>query len=278
MHSPVRWAIAAISLSISFVSTPPVGGAGEDGACSLQATDGIETRFMNLQHEYRIYVPATITGRTRALPLLVTFHGLTSDSAEHALETDWADFAESHDFIVAFPESPIGAWLWGPDSWHATFARDVVSDIAETYCVDTTRVFASGYSNGAQMAQRLACDASAVFASVTEYAGASPGSLTCTPARPVAVGLFHGTADQTVPIDDGREARDEWVGRSGCTTPPATVVLSDGLVEAYSCAAQTHVVWREYNDQTHRWPGLSRGDDLRDRMWRFHMDHPLPSV
>src|SRR5688572_27040688 len=165
-----RWAISALAIAAVFASSsPPARGAvTADDSCSLEATDGVETRFMNLQHSYRLYVPSTIPRRADVVPLLVTFHGLTSDSAEHALETDWVDFAEAHKFIVAFPESPIGAWLWGPNSGHTTFARDVVADIGQTYCVDTARVFASGYSNGAQMAQRLACDASDVFASVTE--------------------------------------------------------------------------------------------------------------
>lgn len=188
------------------------------------------------------------------MPLLISFHGHTSNSAAHALETGWGDFAERERFIVAFPNTPIEAWLWGPNSTDVSIARDLVADVRASYCIDPARVYASGYSNGAQMAQRLGCDAADLFASVTEYAGGSPGDLTCHPSRPIAVGMFHGDADGTVSISDGRASRDERVARLHCSTPPATTVLADGIEQIYPCPDDTEVLWREYSGQHHPWP------------------------
>jgi poly(3-hydroxybutyrate) depolymerase len=42
--------------------------------------------------------------------------------------------------------------------------RAIVLDILSVYCVDSRRIYAEGYSSGALIAARLACDASTVFA------------------------------------------------------------------------------------------------------------------
>lgn len=90
--------------------------------------------------------------------------------------------------------------------------------------------------------------------------------------------MFHGDADGTVSISDGRASRDEWVARLHCSTPPATTVLADGIEQIYPCPDDTEVLWREYSGQHHPWPTGALGDDLQQRMWAFHAAHPLPSA
>lgn len=106
------------------------------------------------------------------------------------------------------------------------FTTDLVNRIKDNYCVDESRVYATGQSNGGGFVGTLACSpghggqfaafaptAAALYTDVT-------GDDTCTPARsPLPIMETHGTADPTIPYEggDGRggplPAIPEWFSR-----------------------------------------------------------------
>lgn len=265
-----------------------VAGAGllnpaAAASCTLQPTGGLRTITMG-SRTYQLYVPASLTtlpAGTR-VPLLVTFHGFGSNGTQHALQTGWPSFAETHRFIAAFPEGQYFSWNYFAGSPDIGFARAVVSQIESTYCVDASRVYASGHSNGAFFAQRLACDASDVFASVTEYAGADPtfrGLAPCSLKRPVAVGMFQGEFDTVVPAAWAQNDRDDWIARLHCNATPTVVPVSDGTFDRFlGCAGGVEVLWRLYAGQEHLWPTGARSDDIKTTMWNFLSRYPLPAT
>jgi polyhydroxybutyrate depolymerase len=265
-----RAAAAVVAFAALWVAVPAAH------ACSLASTGGTTTRIL-AGRTYQLHVPAGLTGPTA--PLLVTMHGLSSFGRAHEADTGWSPFADAHGFIVAYPDGVANAWDFQQGSYDVTFLRNVVADIAATWCVDPTRVYASGHSNGAYMAQRLACDAPDLFASVTEYAGGSPETFgsPCTPSRGVAVGLFQGDADMVVQPAWGQRARDEWVARDACAPTAASEPVSEGVLQRWSgCRDGAEVIWRTYPGQSHLWPQGARGDDIRSRMWTFLGAHPRP--
>jgi polyhydroxybutyrate depolymerase len=82
------------------------------------------------------------------------------------------------------------------------FLRALVDAVAQETCVDLNRVYATGFSNGGDMAQRLACDASNVVAAVTSVAGRFDyHSSACPGKRPVPAVLYRGQLDRTVPYE-----------------------------------------------------------------------------
>jgi polyhydroxybutyrate depolymerase len=244
--------------------------------CSLEPTNGTETRVLG-GRTYELYVPSGLAGPS--VPLLVTMHGFTSFGLAHAYDTGWREFAASHGFIVAFPNGIANAWSFREGSYDVTFLRDVAADVSARWCVDPRRVHASGHSNGAIMAQRLACDAGDVFASVTEYAGNSPDRFgsQCRPGRAIGVGLFQGDSDPLVSQASAEASRDEWVARNGCSTTPVSESPPEGVLLRYTgCDGGVEVLWRLYSGQGHLWPKGARGEDMRSRMWAFLTAHPLP--
>jgi len=82
--------------------------------------------------------------------------------------------------------------------------RELLALLERDYCVAARRVFATGWSNGAFMAYRLACELGDVFAGIAPVSGVltMPKSL-CTPKRPVSVIDFQGTDDPSVLYDGG---------------------------------------------------------------------------
>ncbi len=102
-------------------------------------------------------------------------------------------------------------------------------------CVDRTRVFVLGYSNGAGLAHLLACERSRAIAG----AAVAAGRLSCRPAAPVPVVLSHGMQDRTIGYAQGVEASRAWAAANGCTAPPRAGV--QGCVAADGCGAATRL-------------------------------------
>src|SRR4051794_18526749 len=268
--------VAACTVLAASCAGAPGGDAHAAPGCTLQPTSGTTTRILGAR-TYELHVPSGLT--RPGVPLLITMHGLSSWGRAHESDTGWSQYADAHGFIVAYPNGLANAWDFNQGSYDVSFLRSVATDIESTWCVDARRVYASGHSNGAFMAQRLACDAPDVFASVTEYAGGSPEAFgsPCAPSRGVAVGLFHGDADFVVQPSWGQQARDEWVTRDACAPTPATEAVSEGVLLRWSgCRDGAEVIWRTYPGQSHLWPQGARGDDIRTRMWSFLTARPKP--
>lgn len=82
------------------------------------------------------------------------------------------------------------------------FARAIADGVASRYCLDRRRVYSTGFSNGARMSYRIACEAADLVAAIAPVAGVlslDPGE--CNPTRPVPALAFHGTADVVAPYD-----------------------------------------------------------------------------
>jgi len=170
-----------------------------------------------------------------------------------------------------------GACTSGIDD--VAYVRAVVADVATRITVDPNRVFASGFSNGAAMAQRLACQAGDVFAAVAPVSGENQFALAgCTPSRPVAVLDVHGTLDACWPYAGGNGGCIEnglyvsvattvagWAQRNGCgaaptlTTLPARPGVADGTSvvrhDYAGCVAGGALSHLEVVGNGHYWAG-----------------------
>jgi polyhydroxybutyrate depolymerase len=101
------------------------------------------------------------------------------------------------------------------------YFHDLIQAVKRVINVDAGRVYATGYSNGAAMGHRLACELGDQLAAIAPVAGVNQFSAvaTCAPARPVAVVEFHGTDDQVSPYDGGQGVYDTGIRLS----VPATI-------------------------------------------------------
>ena len=85
-----------------------------------------------------------------------------------------------------------------PDDVH--FAEVILRWMADNLCVDMDRVFIAGFSNGGQMAYKLNCELSQLFAGVATNgmpagAAGTPGLGGCQPQRPIPAINFCGSND-----------------------------------------------------------------------------------
>ncbi|KAI8799311.1 Alpha/Beta hydrolase protein [Cladochytrium replicatum] len=127
-----------------------------------------------------------------------------------------------------------------------TFIDSVMAQVQNDLCIDTTRVFATGFSYGAAMSYALACARGNVFRGVVTYAGANLSG--CNGGNtPVAYFGIHGVADSVLNISNGRQLRDNFVRVNQCTnqSPPEPARASGShICTSYSgCMSGKPVRW-----------------------------------
>ena len=217
-----------------------------------------------LQHEgrmrsYLVHVPSGADA-TKRLPLVLDFHGYSRSASSQQSGSGWERVADREGIVVAYPEGVSSSWNVGGCCGGAGtsnvddvgFARALITKLATQLCLDTTRVYASGVSNGAGMSGRLGCEAADVIAGVA-LVSSDLRTKPCTPARPVTEIAFRGTADTLEPYEGGlvgppgmqfespgaRGSFELWKNVNQCSGTPAMTVK---LCETYSqCASSVEV-------------------------------------
>ncbi len=197
-------------------------GAGVGWAAILLAAScghRLELREVGLRHggrdrEALLMLPS---GDPAGRPLLLLLHGGGGSAAGLArqLAGQARRLVSERGWAIAFADGVGRSWNDGRRDVDAEAHREAVDDvsalralvlqIAERHRLDRGRLYVAGMSNGGFMAQRLACEASDVFAAAVSVTAQMSVDLAarCAPTRPVAVALINGTDDPIVPYGGG---------------------------------------------------------------------------
>ena len=159
-----------------------------------------------------------------------------------------------------------------------TLVDDLTRLIENDLCVDTTQLFAMGWSYGGAMSYAIACARPAVFRAVAVLSGANLSGCNGG-TQPVAYLGIHGTHDSVLNISNGRSLRDTFVRNNGCTAqnPPEPGQNSlTHIATSYSgCRAGYPVRWIAFDGDHTPSPvdGSTSPNDSRTwtsgEAWRF---------
>jgi polyhydroxybutyrate depolymerase len=218
-------------------------GAGPCGPNTLKAGTFSFT-FDKVSYGYIVHLPPGYDGSKRT-PLVLNWHGLTSNAAQQEAFSGMDAVADSQGFVLVYPNSPDMSWNAGTCcAFSATtrddvgFAMALLQKIQSETCIDSKRIYTTGMSNGAFMTYRLGCEHAGVFAAIAPVAG-KVGIPNCMPSRSVPVMAFHGTADPLVAYYTGAlsgenldvpDTVERWAVRDGCTgaNDPVGIAMGDG--------------------------------------------------
>jgi poly(3-hydroxybutyrate) depolymerase len=124
------------------------------------------------------------------------------------------------------------------------FTDSILAQVKNNFCIDTTRIFACGFSYGGAMSYAIAISHPTVFRAVAVYAGGAMSGGTDA-KLPIAYYASHGISDNG--IAGGRTARDHFVTINGCTpqTPPEPTAGSGThtCTKYTGCSAGHPVEW-----------------------------------
>jgi poly(3-hydroxybutyrate) depolymerase len=237
--------------------TPQASSAGCGKAPAL--SDGTHTIQSGGQNRSYILRLPTNYNNNQAYRLVFSFHwvGGTAEQVDNGSTSgiQWSyyglrvdQYGKGNTIFVA-PQGISNGWgnSGGQD---ITFVDNMIKTIEAGLCVDTTELFASGFSYGASMTYALACARATVFRGVIVYSG---GVLSgCDGGnQPIAYFGIHGLRDTTLPISGGRSMRDRFVGNNGCTRQnppePAQGSLTHVVTWYSGCKAGYPVVWGAFD-------------------------------
>jgi polyhydroxybutyrate depolymerase len=230
-----------------------------------------------------------------ARPLVLDFHGLAEGAVIHSDTTQFGVLGQQDGFVVAFPQGTGSPAQWDTTSQKPTnpdlqFVTAMLDQIESTQCIDTSRVYASGFSDGSFMVSLLACTMSNRFAAIAAVSGLQLDKP-CKTTRRIPILAFHGTADPILFFNGGigtatlnkvlgkapapsasttttttQPAKlhgpgypatvQAWAVKDGCDPHSTDTKLSSQVIRrTYQCPAGTDVEFYIIVGGGHAWPG-----------------------
>lgn len=302
-------ATPALASSLSPTSSRSSTAAKPSARACAKATDqesGASAKYtINSSGQDRTYILHLPKGyeRHRNWPLIVAYHGRGSTGTE----IEGYSGLSSLPAVVAYPNGAIGTGSGYRQAWQGApyappgvddvqFTTDLLDQLQSDYCVDPTRTYATGKSNGAGFVNLLACRMADRFAAFAPNSGAfyPQAREGCEDAKPTAVIDIHGTGDSTIPYAGDPDRKlpairsyvADWAARDKCNARPTTrrVGTDVTVYDWRGCARGSDVEHVAVTGGGHVWPGThtySGGGHVthtiaaQDVMWRFFSKHRL---
>ncbi|WP_282707016.1 alpha/beta hydrolase family esterase [Sinimarinibacterium sp. CAU 1509] len=230
---------------------------------TLSTADGVRS--------YRIFIPPGYSAQ-RPMPLVVALHGGLGSGEIMAEQTGFNRVAEARGFLVAYPDGIGRTWNAGRCCGPAMekriddvgFVRAVIAQVRRDYAVDTAHIFGTGFSNGAMLLHRIACEAPDTFSAIAPVSGGIMLSP-CAARSGVSALLIQGRDDPRIPWNGGvfddsyrpsmADVVNSLAQRNGCGAGEQ-VIEQKGAV---SCSARSScretLQWCGLAGVGHQWPG-----------------------
>lgn len=215
---------------------------GKDYKCINSDHSGYTTIEHNGRtREYILHLPASYDS-SDPVPMIINFHGYGGCASDHAINVgDLNSLADNENFIVAYPQAVVGEKgdvYWDPgdngiqsiEENDVYFTEQLISKISNEYNVDSSRIYAIGFSNGGMMSYGLACSRGNLIAAVGIMCGIMlPES--CDANEYTSVIHFHGIDDDILPYEGNQyyqsvqDVVNYWLNHNGI--PASSLLTTD---------------------------------------------------
>lgn len=232
---------------------------------------------------------------------IFVLHFNLGNAASMANLTEVAELARDEGIWIIMPEAPGLTWSHDPNERGGDddvgYLAALIDDSVARFGLDPRRIYMTGYSQGANMTVRMACDRPDKIAAGAVVAATMRKTLSrqCVPSVATPMVFFNGTEDDQVPYDGGLlqvslsapEAVAFWADINGCAAAPEQTLLPDTVADQTrvrldryeGCASGGAVHFYTVQEGGHNWPGaldfiprvgLTTQDIRANReMWNF---------
>jgi polyhydroxybutyrate depolymerase len=314
-----------IGYALLFLLTLLPGAAQCDAAANTNEADEIEYRSIavgGVARDYYLHMPSA-PEPAGGWPLVMVLHGAGGDGRIALRLYHWPQKADdAHFIVVGLNALQTRTWLppsfvFNPRAWNnddpgnlgsipqhddVGYVRAVLDDVEHRYRIDSSRVYATGFSSGAGMTHRLGVELSDRFAAIAAVGGIR--LQTPPPQTPLSVMMIFGRADPLVPYTGGTRATPwgvthglpsvaasiaAWTRDLHCAGTPAVEHPHPDVERRrwLSCAGHTEVQAITIDGLGHHWAGgkpdrlpeMATGpqhdvfDDTAE-VWKFFAAHP----
>ena len=235
----------------------PSAGCGKAG----RPASGVVT----VANDHIYNFPTSYDGN-KPVPLVMALHANSNPNTQLQGLTNGTRLETN--FIRVFPKSAGPGWVIGTDAPRITA---IYNDVIANYCVDTSRVFLTGHSSGAQMAVQMLCATGGEkrFKAVAPVAA----SKYCSKVAPVAVMYIQGMMDAMRAGSNGLDVVNFFTASNACSSTSVAdrdvatcnsafdrALVTPGCVIYQGCSQPT--IWCSHNDNgynasdghEHGWP------------------------
>ncbi len=324
LRAPLRVCLGILCLILAAKAAP-----GGEAVPLAPGDHRLSVRHGGRDRTVIVHVPSR-HGPEGGLAVVLNFHGGGGNAAGQASYSRMDAAADREGFLAVYPNGTgrladrLLTWNAGTCCGYARdqhvddvgFVRALLRHLESVVPIDRGRVYATGLSNGAMMAYRLAVEAPDVIAAVAPVAGGMVAESDLPP-RAVPVmhihsvddprALYRGGLGPPFPMTTTRVEHPNidrvvgrWAAHDGCPAEPMTAARlrgRDGSPEAGQTATKyvyapcrdgAEVVLWKLTGAGHVWPGgqpdhlprlLGPGTQLIDanaEMWRFFTRFSLP--
>ena len=289
--------------------------ANEDTVLSMQ--------YGGIERTYLIHLPENYSP-AKGYPLVLSLHGGGGNAESHRETSRLNETSDEKGFIVVYPNGTTG----NPETNHRTwnsgdgccgyaadnniddvgFINSLISELISNYKINEKMIYLSGYSNGARMTFRIACEAPEKISAIGTVAGDIPSS--CPYPKKIPLIHFNGTEDTIRPYGGGECGNIPLLGGTPSECAPVEQIISD-WASRNNCDTQTKQSYQKGNAECksyegcgnsdvelckitgggHTWPGgaydpdtaifrsmvgpLTKDISANEEMWKFFELHPM---
>jgi polyhydroxybutyrate depolymerase len=260
---------------------------------TLQFISGTKTRTS------LIYLPPTYN-ISKPSAVVLALHGAFESSAIMKTKTNFYAIADTANFIVLFPEGIqdlIAGKTWNSSAGSAgyypnntiddvTFLNALLDTVIAKFNINTNQIFATGFSMGAFMCNKLVCNNTRIKAIAT-VAGTVGNGLTCVNTTAIPVLHFQATGDAVVAYTGCAYGTDceayvaKHVATNGCNTTPIVTniadVFADGITATHyaypNSTTKNDVEFYKITGGNHIWYGANTDANYSPIIWNFFNHH-----
>ena len=283
-------------------ATGSEGGDSLNGACATPAAAESQTlaelMVNGVRRQYRLSVPRADAGV--ALPVLMAFHGGSGRDYPFPQQREFEELVEAEGVIAVYPLAELvppneGEWQLNTSessTQDIAFVEALIDDLSARYCVDSNRIYATGYSLGSMFTYELACHLNARFAAIASLAGTMPvAPNSCALAENVSIMHIHGQDDPIISYDSEWEwkawdsvgtMRDIpslvrfWSEQYGCQNERETESDAALHIVHDACDERVRVEHYRLSGVGHEWPDAIRGVSTHEVIWSFVSEFAKP--
>lgn len=257
---------------------PATAPANPAGPCT--AVTGTSSDFPGSDGNARVveaWVPADADSAT---PLVVALHAAIGTGELFEELTGLDALAAADDAIVVYPSKSADPAVWdvsatGPD---VAFVGDLIDYLHAHGCGSPENTTVMGYSTGAMLTSRLACERADGFSTAMMVGGVLPPLWDCQVPADLTIVALHATADIVVRYDGTvlpfvaeitnqpgfnltrAEMVRQWSLAKGCPGPPSEVADDPVLITRYECPPAAPTILVTYVGGSHDWRMSSNWD------------------
>ena len=257
-----------------------IGCSNKTAKCMIENVAEIESdkyacSYEGVKHSFILDLPENIENA----PLILMLHGYGESGESFKSKSAFDKDANELGYVVAYvtgapnPNDLTSATGWNSgigisDNNDVEFLKNLSKYLCETYKLDTNRVFAVGFSNGAFMTHRLALEANDTFKAVVSVAGMMPESVWESKPEALDISIFQitGQKDDVIPKNSDGSAKyskapaiedviEYYANANGLFLSDIQIVGKKSELAKYKADGKTNQAWNLFiPDGRHSWP------------------------